>query len=847
MASAGDLVIRILTDNRQYLSGINEAIRHTLSLSGTVSKEVVGAFRASERAAQQAADALTRHNYVVNEYLESVKRYAFEAAKGLLSLEGVKRFSDFNKAMTEATSVMTGLTQETTKQLEDLAKTLAITTKFSATKAAEAFYHLATAGFNVNDILRIMPRVAEFATAGNFDLAKSADIVGVTLSALRLKSASAEEKLQNVVTVTEGLTRVANKAQGSIGDFGLAITRDAAAAAAQFQIPLKEVIAVLGVYHEQGLRGAIAGNTFGRMIRLLTSSLRKHEQVWKDMGVEVFEKSGPRKGFFRPLNELTADLEKALEKYHPKGRGDFLDALGMKTLQQKSETPLLGMSKMITEYMKIQEEAGNVVQEVAEKQMTAFANAMQVVKNTISVARIELEQMFAPAFLKVGEMVLQAIAYWQSLGNETQKTILALAGMTLGLMAVSSSVTYLLPLVKVLTLYSAPFVTLALALTTLSQTDMGQLRESFGEVVEAAKVLWEAIKEVAEILLSILVPAIKEVLLFTAQVIQAFATFVKENKELVKNVLLLVVAFKAASIIVGTVTFVIKGAVAAYYALRAAIWATTHAMLANPLTAAATAATIGIAFLTFKLMKARNEMTLTDAVFRKATDGIRESLDQLNQGFNLDAAAKLSSNIAALGKKAGEDYRKPIEDAIKKVEAALRNSVEAMARIQDYRDMVLGFNRRKPGTSWQDAAFPNLYDDTSGGRGQLGDPRMPTRVPMPGSDTAAPGGRGLPSSTGAAFTWLSQTLPETLDNLARAGKRVWNAPQQPPPPESWQEEQARKKGELTRTSGVGDEEIKADLFIQLLKDSNKEFREGWDGLGEIFKQGLRDAFKVGRF
>ena len=71
-------------------------------------------------------------------------------------------------------------------KLEMAAREVAKTTTFSATQAAEAYFFLASAGLDAAQSIEALPRVAKFAQAGNFDLARATDLLTDAQSALGL-------------------------------------------------------------------------------------------------------------------------------------------------------------------------------------------------------------------------------------------------------------------------------------------------------------------------------------------------------------------------------------------------------------------------------------------------------------------------------------------------------------------------------------------------------------------------------------------------------------------------------------------------------------------------------------
>src|SRR5699024_11844849 len=83
---------------------------------------------------------------------------------------------------------ISGATGSQMQILRDQAKDMGMTTRFSATEAAEGQEMLARAGFSTNEIVSALPPVLDLAAAGAVDLGDAADITSNILSGFGMEA-----------------------------------------------------------------------------------------------------------------------------------------------------------------------------------------------------------------------------------------------------------------------------------------------------------------------------------------------------------------------------------------------------------------------------------------------------------------------------------------------------------------------------------------------------------------------------------------------------------------------------------------------------------------------------------
>ena len=235
----------------------------------------------------------------------------------------------FDQAMTESLAIMDSKGQQFRRQMEDVAKSVALTTKFSAEEAAQAYFFLASSGMNAAESMRALPIAARFAQAGVIDLEKATELLSDAYITLGLRSSDPIENMNNMARVADVLTEANNQAQGTIIEFAQALTNRAGVAMRTFGIDVETGVAALAAFAERGIKGRTAGRQLFIVIRDLQRAVIKNKDAWTELvgPNAVFDMA---QGKFKNIGTIIKTLEENLE------------GLGDRT--KKSELQMLGLS-----------------------------------------------------------------------------------------------------------------------------------------------------------------------------------------------------------------------------------------------------------------------------------------------------------------------------------------------------------------------------------------------------------------------------------------------------------------------------------------------------------------------
>ena len=345
---------------------------------------------------------------------------AFTAPIALIGRTAVKSFADFDQAMTQSLAIAGNVTQSLRREAEETAKALSTQITTPAKELGAAYFYLISAGFTLEQSIAALNPVAKFAQAGMFNMAQATEILTDAQSALGLTVQDSTQNMMNLTRVGDVLVKANQMANASVEQFSRSLTNQAASASRLFGIQLEDTVAVLATMADQGLKGQVAGMRFSMMIRGMTSAAIRNADAFKRLGVQVFDSTGK----FRPMYEIIQNLEQALGNLSHEKKMQSLMQLGFTERSLGGIMPLLGQSNRMWSYFnRLVYEAGGAIEEVVQNQLKSFSAQLQMIKNQITVAAIEIGKRLAPYVLKVAEYFRNFAKWVAALSDETIKWI----------------------------------------------------------------------------------------------------------------------------------------------------------------------------------------------------------------------------------------------------------------------------------------------------------------------------------------------------------------------------------------------------------------------------------------
>lgn len=332
---------------------------------------------------------------------------------------GVKAAMDFDSALREI-EVRTGSTTEAMEQVRQKSLDIGRDTSFSAGQAASAFLQLLTTGQSLEEAMLTIDAVMSGAAASGADLGYTADALTDIMAMFGLEASDA------AVTM-DALSQASGVSSATMTDL-IQGFQNVGGVAHQFGLSVDDTAAALAVLSENGIKGAEAGTALRSMLNNMTRDTSDVTEVWKRLGISMFDAMGNA----RPLEDVLSDLREKLVLMSDEARIEVLKTLGGTFGQQALAALALGDGMDV---MKGKMDGAATATEVAAGRMDTFKGSLLFVKGSIETLQIKVLTPFMnntlkPLVQRIGE-IINAISNWIDANPELAQTIVkVLAGVT---------------------------------------------------------------------------------------------------------------------------------------------------------------------------------------------------------------------------------------------------------------------------------------------------------------------------------------------------------------------------------------------------------------------------------
>lgn len=231
---------------------------------------------------------------VAADALGTLKDKAVEAAEYVVEVG-----SSFEAGMSEVEAI-SGATGSELEALEDKAKSLGSSTKFSATEAASAMTNMSLAGWSVSQTLSGIDGVLQLAAASGMDLADASQVVTDNISSFGLEAESA-------MHIADMMAYAQANSSTTAAELGEAYKNCGANMNAAGQ-DIETTTSMLESLANNGLRGSEAGTALAAVMRDMTSKMKDGKIAVGDTSVAVMDSAEN----FRDMTDILKDVEGAI-------------------------------------------------------------------------------------------------------------------------------------------------------------------------------------------------------------------------------------------------------------------------------------------------------------------------------------------------------------------------------------------------------------------------------------------------------------------------------------------------------------------------------------------------------
>jgi len=445
----------------------------------------------------------------------------------------VKTAANFESAMSKV-SAISGATGEDLSRLNEKAKEMGASTKFSATESAEAFQYMAMAGWDTESMLNGIAGIMDLAAADGLDLATTSDIVTDALTAFGLKAEDAGHFADVLATASSS----ANTNVSMLGES----FKYVAPLAGTMGYSVEDTATALGLMANSGIKASQAGTTLRTAITRMIKPTDAIQSAMDELGITMINEDGSMKSLSEVMDMLREKLNPLTEEQvalnyrmaqTPEKMGHLMDGWDSLTESEKKYKTELSEGMYILEAMSEAE-----LKEVASARLGIELNE----ERTLSMEEYD--------------------ALAQQLGRET------LVGLTDSMQAQNAA-----------TIFGQEALSGMLAIVTASEDDYNNLANAIDNADGKAKqmadtmidnlsgqltILKSQLEGLAIQIGNILMPVIKRIV----EKIQAFAEWLsklsKEQQELVVKIGLVAAAIGPLLIVIGTLISKVSSTITIY-------------------------------------------------------------------------------------------------------------------------------------------------------------------------------------------------------------------------------------------------------------------------------------------
>ncbi|MGS0745555.1 phage tail tape measure protein [Syntrophomonas erecta subsp. sporosyntropha] len=413
---------------------------------------------------------------------------------------------DFEAAMSEVGAI-SGATGEDLQALEDIAKEMGSTTKFSASEAADGLKFMAMAGWDTQKMLDGLPGVLNLAAAAGEDLGLVSDIVTDAMTAFGMEAARAGEFADTIAAASSS----ANTNVAMLGES----FKYVAPLAGALGYEAKDTAIALAVMANAGIKGSQSGTALRAIFTRLAKPTKESGTAMDKLGLSITNTDGSMK----TLAEMMDDLREAFKDLNPEQQAVY-------AAQIAGQEAMSGLLAIVNtgddDFNKLSESINNstgAADRMAKEMQDNLLGRLTELKSAIEGVALQLYEAMLPALEKVVAAVQTFVDWLAKLSPGMKTTIVVIAGLAaaigpllivLGLMAqgigavigvagvlsgVFSALSGAVPVLgAALGVITAPVALVIAAIAALVMAGVA-LYKNWDDIVAFSAKLWEALKK----------------------------------------------------------------------------------------------------------------------------------------------------------------------------------------------------------------------------------------------------------------------------------------------------------------------------------------------------------------
>ena len=332
----------------------------------------------------------------------------------------IKTAGDFEASMNKV-SAISGATGKDLESLENLAKDMGATTKFSASESAEALSYMGMAGWKTQDMISGLPGILNLAAASETDLALASDIVTDGLTSMGL-SANDTNKFVDIMAAA------CTNANTNVELMGETL-KYVGPVAGSLGVDMGDLSVAIGLMGNAGIKGSNAGTALRAGLANLVKPTKDMANAMKKYGVElVTNKDGSvdLMGTMQNLRNTLGDLDQTTQAQALAAIFGKEAMSGWAAIVNASEGDFNKLSSAIAN-------SEGTAKSMADTMNEGLNGALTEMKSALGILAIEIGEKLAPFVEKAADKISQLCNWFKNLSPEVQTFTLIVAALIAGI------------------------------------------------------------------------------------------------------------------------------------------------------------------------------------------------------------------------------------------------------------------------------------------------------------------------------------------------------------------------------------------------------------------------------
>jgi TP901 family phage tail tape measure protein len=292
--------------------------------------------------------------------------------------------ANFQKSMSEV-KALTNASAIEMKVLETSARQAGATTEHTALSSSKAMGYLAQAGFNTNQIVSALPGTLNLASAGNLELARSADIATNILTQYRMKASDTGVVVDQLALLQSTFNTTVEESAEAMNYIG--------PKAASMGVSLGETNAAIGLLASGGYKGSLATRALGTSLVRLSKPTNEMRAKIDELNLKLFDS----KGQFVGLADMVGQLQDRYASLTPQQQMNATATLFGAEAVDKWTVLLNAGSDTIRHYTEELEAANGTARRMAETKMDNLAGDFKKLQSASQEIGLQLFEKVSPA------------------------------------------------------------------------------------------------------------------------------------------------------------------------------------------------------------------------------------------------------------------------------------------------------------------------------------------------------------------------------------------------------------------------------------------------------------------